>query len=226
MPDHTAILEWITNAIATLGYLGIALLMFLENVIPPIPSELIMPLAGFAAARGELNLTSAIFSGTIGSVAGALLWYYVGQALGIVRVKKLADRYGRWVSLSSRDVDVAQRWLLKRGYWAVGFCRVIPGVRTYISIPAGFARMKMTGFLLYSTAGTVLWVAFLTYAGYLLGDNYERIETYIAPVSRVVIVVLIVATIFWIVRRRINPPNPPKPPELKSDRPGPTERRD
>ncbi|MBE9077437.1 DedA family protein [Romeria aff. gracilis LEGE 07310] len=202
-------LEWITNAIATLGYVGVALLMLLENVIPPIPSEIIMPLAGFAAARGELNFGWAVFAGTVGSVAGALLWYYIGQALGIVRVKKLVDRYGRWVSLSSRDVDIAQRWLLKRGYWAVGLCRVIPGVRTYISIPAGFARMKMLGFLTYSTVGTVIWVAFLTYAGYLLGDNYERIETYIAPVSRAVIIGLIAATVFWIARRRMNPPEPP-----------------
>lgn len=208
MPDQTAVLEWITNAIATLGYIGIALLMFLENVIPPIPSEIIMPLAGFAAARGELNVASAIIAGTVGSVAGALLWYYIGQALGIIRVKRLVNRYGRWVSLSSRDVDIAQRWLLKRGYWAVGLCRVIPGVRTYISIPAGFARMKMTGFLIYSTVGTVLWVAFLTYAGYLLGENYERIESYLAPISRIVIIGLLAAALFWIVRRRQNPPMP------------------
>lgn len=195
------ILNWVTNAVTAFGYWGIAFMMFLENLIPPIPSELVMPLAGYAASQGELNLWVAIAFGSVGSLLGALLWYYIGLFLGLERLKVLLDKYGRWVGLSSRDLDNAQRWFLKRGTWTVGICRMIPGIRTYVSIPAGVTKMALAPFLLYSSVGTVLWTAFLTVTGYFLGNEYERLATWIAPVTKFVIAALIVVTVGWLARR-------------------------
>ncbi len=201
------ILTWVTNAVTAFGYWGIAFMMFLENLIPPIPSELVMPLAGYAASQGDLNVWSAIAFGSVGSVLGALLWYYIGLSLGLDRLKALLDRYGRWVGLSSADLDNAQRWFLKRGTWTVGICRMIPGIRTYVSIPAGVTRMPLAPFLLYSIAGTVLWTAFLTLAGYFLGNEYERIGTWLAPVAQVVIIVVAAAVMVWLAQRTLNKNN-------------------
>ena len=192
-----SILTWVTNAVTAFGYWGIAFMMFLENLIPPIPSELVMPLAGYAASQGELNLWSAIAFGSAGSLLGALLWYYVGLYLGLNRLKALLDKYGRWVGLSSSDLDNAQRWFVKRGTWTVGICRMIPGIRTYVSIPAGVTQMPLVPFLLYSAVGTVLWTAFLTVAGYFLGNEYERIGGWLAPVAKVVSIILVVVVFAW-----------------------------
>ena len=196
-----SILSWVTDAATALGYWGIAFMMFLENLIPPIPSELVMPLAGYVASRGDLNLWGAIAFGSAGSLLGALLWYYIGLYLGLERLKLLLDKYGRWVGLSSRDLDNAQRWFLKRGTWTVCLCRMIPGIRTYVSIPAGVTRMPLTPFLLYSLVGTVLWTAFLTVTGYFLGSNYERLAVWIAPVSKFILVTVIVVTVVWLAQR-------------------------
>ena len=198
-----SILTGVTNAVTAFGYWGIAFMMFLENLIPPIPSELVMPLAGYAASQGELNVGGAIAFGSVGSVLGALLWYYIGLSLGLDRLKALLDRYGRWVGLSSEDLDNAQSWFLKRGTWTVGICRMIPGIRTYVSIPAGVTHMPLVPFLLYSSAGTVLWTAFLTLAGYFLGSEYERIGTWLAPVAQVVIIVVTVAVVVWLAQRTL-----------------------
>ena len=196
-----SILTWVTNVVTGFGYWGIAFMMFLENLIPPIPSELVMPLAGFAASRGELDLWSAIAFGSFGSLLGALLWYYIGLYLGLNRLKALLDRYGGWVGLSSKDLDNAQRWFIKRGTWTVGICRMIPGIRTYVSIPAGITRMPLVPFLLYSSVGTVLWTAFLTLAGYFLGNEYERIGAWLSPVAKVVTIVVSVTVVVWFARR-------------------------
>lgn len=196
-----SILAWVTNVVTGFGYWGIAFMMFLENLIPPIPSELVMPLAGYAASQGKLNLWSAIAFGSAGSILGALLWYYIGLYLGLNRLKRLLDRYGRWVGLSSADLDKAQGWFLKRGTWTVGICRMIPGIRTYVSIPAGVTRMPIIPFLLYSTIGTVLWTTFLTVAGYLLGNEYERIGEWIAPVAKVVAIIVVVTVVVWLAKR-------------------------
>ena len=195
--------EWITNMMDSLGYWGIGLLMFLENLFPPIPSELIMPLAGFTVAQGKLNFGLVVLAGVLGTVLGALPWYYAGQILGEQRLKKLADKYGRWLTISSKDIDKAKRWFDRRGGQAVFICRLVPGVRTLISLPAGISRMPIVPFLLYSTLGTFLWVGLLTYAGYALGDNYELVDEYLAPVSKIVVVTIVIAFILWIVRRNM-----------------------
>ncbi len=187
----------------SLGYLGIGLLMFLENIFPPIPSELIMPLAGFTVAQGKLNFGMVILAGVLGTVLGALPWYYAGKILGEQRLKSWADRYGRWLTISSKDIDRADRWFDKHADKAVFFCRLVPGIRTLISLPAGISGMHLVPFLLYSTLGTLLWVSLLTYAGYVLGDNYELVEKYLAPVSKIVLITLVIGFIIWLVRRNM-----------------------
>lgn len=196
-------LEWITNTMSSLGYLGIGLLMFLENLFPPIPSELIMPLAGFTVAQGKMEFAPAVFAGTVGTVLGALPWYYAGKLLSEKRLKKLADKYGKWLTISSKDISKAKRWFDRHGSKAVFLCRLVPGVRTLISLPAGMSNMALLPFLLYSTLGTALWVGLLTYAGYALGNNYHLVEEQIGPVSKIVLVALLIAFVVWFVRRMI-----------------------
>jgi membrane protein DedA with SNARE-associated domain len=188
--------DWITNLIERMGYLGIALLMFLENLFPPIPSELIMPLSGFTASRGNLNIFGVILAGTIGSVAGALFWYYVGRWVDDDRLKRWADRHGRWITMTSRDVEKADRWFDRHCHWAVLVGRLMPTVRTLISIPAGIFEMSLRRFLIFSTIGTLLWSAALAGTGYALGSQYETVSRYLGPVSTG-IVVLIVAVYLY-----------------------------
>jgi membrane protein DedA with SNARE-associated domain len=194
--------EWVTNTINTLGYVGIGFLMFLENLFPPIPSELIMPLAGFTAAQGRMNFFYAVLAGVIGTILGALPWYFAGRVLGGDRLKALADRYGRWLSISSKEMDAATDWFLKRGGKTVLLCRLVPGVRTLISIPAGTCNMPFIPFLFYSTIGTLAWVSLLTGAGYFLGENYEVVEIYIGPLSKIALVLLLIAFIAWVIIKR------------------------
>lgn len=194
--------EWITNTINSLGYIGIGFLMFMENLFPPIPSELIMPLAGFTAAQGEMNVFYAILAGVIGTVLGALPWYFAGKFLGGDRLKAWADRYGKWLGISSKEMDEATKWFLKHGGRTVLLCRLVPGVRTLISIPAGTCNMPFIPFLVYSTIGTLAWVSLLTGAGYLLGDNYELVEVYIGPLAKLIVGGLLIAFIVWVVINR------------------------
>lgn len=194
--------EWVIETMSSLGYVGIGLLMFLENLFPPIPSELIMPLAGFTAAQGKMQLFPAIAAGVIGTVLGAFPWYYLGKVVSEERIKGWADRYGKWLGISGADIDKANRWFDRHGKKAVLLCRMVPGVRTLISLPAGINAMPMVPFLLYSTIGTVLWVTFLTMAGYFLGNNYELVDKYLDPVSKIVAVTLVIALIIWIIRKR------------------------
>ncbi len=194
--------EWITNTMNSLGYLGIGLLMFLENLFPPIPSELIMPLAGFTVSQGKMNFQYAVLAGVVGTLLGALPWYYAGFYIGEERLRSLADRYGRWLGLSGKDIDRANRWFYRHGTKAVLLCRLVPGVRTIISLPAGMGGMKLMPFLVYSAIGTTLWVGALTYAGYLLGEQYDKVDEYLAPVSKIVLGGLVLACLIWVLRRR------------------------
>lgn len=194
--------EWVLETMSSLGYVGIGLLMFLENLFPPIPSELIMPLAGFTAAQGKMQLLPAIAAGVIGTVLGAFPWYYLGKVVSEERIKGWADRYGKWLGISGADIDKANHWFDRHGKKAVLLCRMVPGVRTLISLPAGINAMPMLPFLLFSTIGTILWVTFLTMAGYFLGNNYELVDEYLAPVSKIVAVTLVIALIIWVIRKR------------------------
>lgn len=194
--------ETIINIITSLGYRGIGLLMFAENLFPPIPSELIMPLAGFTVAQGKMNFALAVLAGVMGTIFGALPWYYVCKIVGEQRIKRLADKYGKWITVSSKDIDKAKGWFERYGNNAVLFGRIVPGVRTLISLPAGINEMPLMPFLIYSTIGTTLWVLFLTGAGYLLGNNYKLVDVYLAPVSKGVLVLILVAFAVWIFRKK------------------------
>jgi membrane protein DedA with SNARE-associated domain len=190
--------EWITNTMDGLGYLGIGLLMFLENLFPPIPSELIMPLAGFTIAQGKMTFWGAVVSGVVGTMLGALPWYYIGALVGTQRLYQLADRYGKWLGLGGQDIHRASEWFERHGSKAVFLCRLVPGVRTLISIPAGINKMPLGPFLIYSTAGTTLWVLLLTYIGFVLGKNYSRVEEYLGPVSKLVLAGLLLLFLAWL----------------------------
>lgn len=176
--------------------------MFLENVFPPIPSELIMPLAGFTVAQGKMNLAGVILAGIVGSLLGGLPWYYAGKYLGEKRLKALADKYGKWLTLSSSDIDKAKEWFNKHGGLTVFFGRLIPGIRTLISVPAGINDMALISFLIYSTLGTAIWVGLLTYTGYILGEEYHLVDEYLGPVSSVVLVAIVVGFVIWFIKRK------------------------
>jgi membrane protein DedA with SNARE-associated domain len=200
-------LEWITNTINSMGYWGIALLMFVENLFPPIPSELIMPLAGFTASPhqpggAKLHIIGVFLAGVLGSVLGALIWYYPGKFLGESRLKKLADKYGKWLTVSSKDIDKAKNWFSTKGSKAVLIGRLVPGIRTLISVPAGLSEMPMIPFLFYTTLGSAAWVGLLTYSGYLLGSQYSLVDEYLAPVSKIVLGGLVLIFMVWIFRRK------------------------
>ncbi len=190
-------IEWITETMNSTGYLAIVLLMFLENVFPPIPSELIMPLAGFLVSQGKLSFAGVLAAGTLGTVLGALPLYYAGKLLGLKRLQQWADRFGRWFAVSARDLDNSNEWFNKYGVRTIFLCRLIPGIRSLISIPAGINTMNMGVFLLYTTIGSAIWSALLTFAGYLLGENYELVEKYMGPASYVVVGILGVAYVIW-----------------------------
>ena len=179
--------EFITHFLEKSGYLGLFALMALENIFPPIPSEMIMPFAGFVVARGELNLIGVLLAGTAGSVAGALPWYYAARIYGCARLKRLAERRGRWLTVSSDEIDTALSSFKKHGRKTVLFGRLIPAVRTLISIPAGLGKMPLGQFLLYSGIGSLAWTGLLTAAGFLLENKYKEVATYVDPVSKVVL---------------------------------------
>jgi membrane protein DedA with SNARE-associated domain len=172
-----------TDLIGEHGYLALFMLMFLENLFPPIPSELIMPFAGYAAAKGDIHPIGAVIAGSAGSLLGALAWYGVGYLLGGERFKRIARRHGRWLTISESDVDRAQQWFNRYGGLAVCGGRLIPAVRSVISVPAGIARMQLSRFLLWSSLGTVIWTGLLTGLGYLLGTRFTEVEAWLQPAS-------------------------------------------
>ena len=171
--------SWITGVIARLGYLGVAALTFLENLFPPIPSELVIPLAGFVAAQGNLRLSLVIIVASLGSLAGAIVWYVIGKRIGEHRLRTWVARHGKWLTLSVQDVDRSQLWFKRHGAAAVFFGRLMPGVRTFVSLPAGFSSMPLGAFLLYSALGTAIWTAGLAYAGVVLQANFTLVGDYI-----------------------------------------------
>lgn len=188
--------DWITQVIANTGYIGIAMLMFLENLFPPIPSEVIMPLAGFVAAQGELSLWGVIMAGTLGSLIGAAPWYWLGRWFGEKGLYSLSARYGRWLTLSPQDVDKAILTFRRHGAIAVFFGRLIPAIRTLISTPAGIAMMPIPKFIFWTTLGSSLWTTLLTFAGYLLESQYDRVAGYLDPVSKVVVMAIVIIYIY------------------------------
>jgi membrane protein DedA with SNARE-associated domain len=194
--------DWITSIMESLGYFGIGLLMLLENVFPPIPSEMIMPLAGFTAAQGNLGIVLVVLAGTVGSLLGAIGWYWAAQKLGAERLRAWSASHGRWLGITPDEFDRAQEWFGRHGRAAVFVGRLVPGIRTLISVPAGLCGMPFATFVTYTLAGTAVWTALLALAGYILRSNWQVVEQYVSPIGKIVLVALVLWFIVRIVRRR------------------------
>jgi membrane protein DedA with SNARE-associated domain len=197
--------EWILRLIEQSGYLGVGFLMFLETVFPPIPSEVIMSLTGIAAARGELNLGWAIAAGTAGAMLGNILWYLAARALGHDRLRPFVKRHGKWLTVNWRDVEKAHRWFDRYGVVIVLVGRVMPTIRSLISVPAGLLDMRFRNFVIASTIGTAIWTSLLAIAGYKLRENYADIDQLIEPLSNVVLLALIVAYVWRLLTHKVDP---------------------
>jgi membrane protein DedA with SNARE-associated domain len=193
--------DWVIDVVKSMGWFGIALLTLLENIFPPIPSEVIMPLAGYISASGDMNLGIAITAGSIGSLVGCTCWYIVGRKIGEDRLRAWIDKSGYWVTLDNQDIDKVQALFKKHGAPVVFFGRLIPGIRTWISVPAGLHRMHPVPFLLWSALGTVAWTALLTYAGYLLGSNFENISGPVGNFSTAVFIGIAASYVYRLIRR-------------------------
>lgn len=179
--------DFIVRFITDHGYLAIFALMAAENIFPPLPSELIMPLAGFTAASGKLSLFAVLLAGTAGSVAGSAPWYYAGRLYGRKRLRALASNHGRWLTVKPDDIDKALQAFERHGRKAVLFGRLVPAVRTLISVPAGIAEMSLPRYLAYSAIGSLIWACLLAGAGYLLEAQYDTVARYVDPVSRAIV---------------------------------------
>jgi membrane protein DedA with SNARE-associated domain len=188
---------WIADLIDAFGALGVAFLMALENLFPPIPSELILPFAGFLVGRGELGFLPVLVASTAGSLFGALVLYALGRWGG----RKLILRYGRFLRVKEADLDRAEGWFDKYDEWVVLFGRMVPGVRSVVSIPAGMLGTPFVRFVLLTTAGSAAWNTLLLGAGWYLGDNWQQIADIVGSASNVVLVlvavVLVGAAVWW-----------------------------
>ena len=193
---------WIGEIIAQGGIAGIFGLTLVETVFPPIPSEVVMPLAGIAAARGEVTLAGAVAAGIAGSMGGNILLYVIARRLGAARFERWVEAHGRWLTLDLAGLARVRRWFTRHGGWAVGLGRCMPGIRSLISIPAGLIDMRWSRFLLWSLLGTSVWTTGLTVAGYSLGSaGLPAVERWLGPVSNALIVaaaaVYVVRLLTW-----------------------------
>ena len=187
-----------------LGYTAIFAAMFLENLFPPIPSELIMPLGGFYVQQGQLALVPVVVAGLLGTVLGALPWYGIGRLINEERIEHWLSRHGRWIGISPDELARSRRWFSRYGTALVFWGRLVPGIRTLISVPAGIELMPLTPFLFWTTAGSLIWTLLLTVAGMVLGEGYNNVELWIDPLSKVVKVGLVIAVLAggtWLVLR-------------------------
>jgi membrane protein DedA with SNARE-associated domain len=171
-------------------------------VFPPIPSELIMPFGGYAAARGDINPIGAVIAGSAGSLLGAFAWYVVGYQLGGPRFNHIVKRHGRWLTISESDVERAQRWFDRYGGVAVCIGRLIPAVRSVISVPAGITQMELRRFLLWSSIGTVAWTSLLAGLGYVLGKRFTEVDAWLQPVSWAIIALAVGGYLYRLYRSR------------------------
>ena len=194
--------SWIESTMTQMGYWGVVLLMFLENVFPPIPSELVMPLAGYTASQDQMTLWGVIVAGTAGSVLGAVPLYYLGKVVGGDRLERWADRHGHWLMVKKSEIERAERWFSKRGKATVFFCRMVPGLRSLISIPAGVCGMPLAPFLLWTAAGAAIWTALLAWAGSALGNRYDQVSKYVGSVSYVALGGLLLWYVVHVWRRK------------------------
>ncbi|KGF95032.1 DedA family [Prochlorococcus marinus str. MIT 9201] len=199
----TSIPDYISLAVeknTTIAYLTICLAMFLENIIPPIPSEIIMPLGGFFVYQQKLNFYILVFWGLLGTILGSLPWYYFGRLVNEKRLTIFLEKKGKYLGISPNDLIKSKRWFERYGVPLVFWGRLVPGIRTLISVPAGIELMPLRKFLIWTTFGSFIWVAFLTYAGYLFGENYPIIETYLDQIEYVIKPILVLIFSYFLIK--------------------------
>lgn len=183
-----------TAFISKMGYLGLLILMALESMVAPVPSEAVMPFAGFLIADGKMTFTGVIFFSTLGSIIGSLIGYWMGAAGG----RPLVEKWGKYLLLDKSDLDVTEKWFNKRGGLSVFICRFIPVVRHLISIPAGIGKMNLWKFSIYTVIGAGLWNTILAVAGFYLKNNWDEIMKYSHIIDYVVLVILILAFVYYV----------------------------
>ncbi|GIO83407.1 alkaline phosphatase [Paenibacillus faecis] len=197
--------NWITNIMEQFGYAGILLLIALENVFPPIPSEVILTFGGFMTTYTSLTVVGVIIAATVGSVLGAVILYGIGYLINVDKLEGWVDRYGKFLRLKKEDIRRADAWFDKYGYWTVLFCRMIPLIRSLISIPAGMSKMKFGLFLLFTTIGTLIWNVILVSVGAAVGGSWEKIVEFMDVYSNIayaLIAVIGIGGVFWFLRTR------------------------
>ncbi len=178
-----------------IGYSAILAAMFLENLFPPIPSELIMPLGGFYVQQGQLHFLPVVFAGLLGTVLGAFPWYGLGRLVNEERLEKWLKNNGRWIGINPEELARSRRWFNRYGVALVFWGRLVPGIRTLISVPAGIELMPLIPFLIWTTAGSLIWTLLLTLAGLVLGESYTNVEFWVGPLSKSVKIIIIVGII-------------------------------
>lgn len=198
-------MDWLTAIMNDFGYVGIIFLIAIENIFPPIPSEVILTFGGFMTTTSELTIPGVVISATGGSVLGAVVLYYIGVQLSVERLEKIIDKYGYILRVTKDDIKKADGWFKKYGAWTVFFCRFIPLIRSLISIPAGMSKMNVLLFLFLTTLGTLIWNIVLVYMGAAVGSSWEEIVGYMDIYSNVVYVLIGIGAIILIalyVRKR------------------------
>lgn len=191
--------SWITSIMEQFGYIGIFLLITLENLFPPIPSEVILTFGGFMTTHTNLNVFGVVVASTIGSVAGAIVLYGIGLLIDIKKIEKIVEKWGHVLRLSKKDVHKANEWFARYGVWTVFFCRFIPLIRSLISLPAGMGHMNFGIFLLLTTLGTLIWNVVLINIGAAVGGSWETIVRYMDIYSNVVYIVLALLFLLFVI---------------------------
>lgn len=197
--------SWITNIMEDFGYIGVFLLIMLENIFPPIPSEVILTFGGYMTTQSDLTIVGVVIASTLGSVAGAIALYDIGRIVGIKRIGRFVDKWGRFLRLTNKDIYKANDWFKKYGVWTVFFCRFVPLIRSLISLPAGMSKMNFWLFLVLTTVGTFIWNIVLISLGAQVGDNWDAIVAYMDTYSNIAYALIaLIAIVFfiWLFRRK------------------------
>jgi membrane protein DedA with SNARE-associated domain len=197
--------DWVFTFMEEFGYIGIMLVIALENLFPPIPSEIVLPFGGFMTTRTGLTVPGVVLASTLGSVIGAIILYCIGRLANVEQLERFIGRWGHILRVSRRDVRAAEGWFIRYGSWTVFFCRLIPVVRSLISIPAGMAKMDLAAFILYSTMGTLVWNTILVSLGAFLGASWEEVLKYVEIYKSIFYIAFGFAALaipVWYIRRR------------------------
>ena len=189
---------WAQDVIEQFGYVGVALLVVAENVFPPIPSEIVLPFAGFVAQRGSESVVLMILAATVGSVGGALIMYWIAAVIGDERLHAFTRKFGKWVQIREVDLTRAEEWFDRHATSAVLLGRCVPLIRSVVSIPAGVRRMKLVPYIAYTLVGSLVWNILLIGAGALLGDNWERVGDVMSPIQKLVELMVVVAIVAFV----------------------------